>query len=123
MAGCIDIRLGDTLSYAGKLSLPQGTWSAICSFTDNRPPFPGTDRYDIDVTLSLIGPDASDPTRNIWAIALTAPAPLTAQWPRLKPNEGFIEFSAAIRFSDTSIPPVTRTSESFTIRIKPQILP
>lgn len=119
----IEIRPGDTLSYGGRISLPAGNWSAICSFSDKRSPLGSTVRYDIDVSLSLVGPDPSNTSRNLWAITLTADSLATASWPSPPPNASYVEFPAAIKFFDDSTPPVTRTSESFNVLIKPQILP
>ena len=123
MAACLEIRIGDTLSYAGKLSLPAGQWSAICSFSaiDAQGKF-GPTRYDIDVVLSLVGPDAADASRNIWVIQLQASSVVTATWPRPASNASAVEYPAAIKFYDNSTPPLTRTSKSFKIKIFPPIL-
>lgn len=121
MSACLETRVGDSLSYAGTVTLPAGNWSAIAGFSDNRDAR-NVRRYHIGVGLTLVGPNASDSTRNDWTIALSAPGAATASWPRPDPLASALTFSAAIKFSDDSPIPIVKTSESFEIRILAQVL-
>jgi hypothetical protein len=103
----IETRIGDTISYAGTVNLPAGNWSAEVHGAG------------ITATLSLVGPDSSDPTRSVWTIALEATSTATAVW-HFDPSKGTPNVrKVAIRFIDDSNPPIVKTSETFDLRVYP----
>lgn len=95
---------GDTLSLAGTVSLPAGTWTATCKV--KRPS--GSALETLAVTL--------DPGSPVHAILIEASSAQTADW--VSGETALCD----VRFSDGSVsPPVVIHSPTFGIRVQQEI--
>jgi hypothetical protein len=120
MSSQIIVRAGDSLSLAGVATLPAGNWSASSSFStipSGNPPR----TIAIPVSMSLIAPNESNPTKNDWAITLHATAAVTATWPVVIPGQN--PMRGAIKFRDDSESPITKTTGELQLFVLPNIVP
>lgn len=96
---------GATLSLAGTVVLPTGTWTATAQIKD-------TNLAIIDTVTVTLTPPAGQATAH--SILMVVSSTKTALWP-------IGNLFCDIRFADASSPPVVLPSPTFTIRVIQEI--
>jgi hypothetical protein len=112
ISAAMKIVAGDSVSQSAVIQMPSGAWTAaLIAKTDTG------EAFNFDAAFQLVGPNADNPDKYDWALALSAPASRTATWNTV--GGKIKNLSAVLRFTDNSPEPVVITSNSFEINILP----
>lgn len=101
------IPAGSTLSLAGSVVLPGGTWTGELHVLDLRDPEKGGTGHSSAGTVTMTkGSAVNDGTGAFnWSLLLEQPASVTAGWPQPPDMKKLITLYLGIRFKDGSVPP------------------
>ncbi len=121
----ITMRLGDTFSWAGVVTLPgSGTWSAECSLRGTTAKVtPVEPDFLIPATLTLIGANALNAAMNDYTLLLAANGSATAGWATLNSLNATATLMAAVKFYDNAVPPNQMTTQPISVIVSYNLVP